>query len=246
MLRISELADSIGVSIPTLRRWEKRGKLKSIRTLGGHRRYPKSFVDKFHRGDPLTQTISETVELDTNKITAEITRKPVIYARVSSHKQKMDGNLDRQIDRIVEHVNLPLETRVYAEYGSGLNPDRRGLARLMRDVEKQKISTIFIEYKDRLTRFGYRFLEKYCQYFGTKIIPISDNAAKSPAEELSEDIMALLICFSGKLYSRRRSGSNYAENSEEDEEDKTIKNYIKKFNEFAWKTAVKSALSSIN
>jgi len=241
MLRISEFAGALGVSAVTLRRWERMGKLKSVRTLGGHRRYPKSHVDKFYRGEALTQTISDTQNSDPNIIAAEITRKPVVYARVSSHKQKIDGNLDRQIDRIIENENLSPDTKIYAEYGSGLNPDRRGLARLMRDVEKQKISTIYVEYKDRLTRFGFKFLEKHCQYFGTKIVPVSDNGTKSPAEELSEDIMTLLICFSGKLYSRRRSGANYSENSDEEQEDRIIKTFVKKFNDNAWKEAVDSA-----
>lgn len=59
MLRISEFAGALGVSAVTLRRWEKKGKLKPVRTLGGHRRYPKSHVDKFYRGEALTQTISD-------------------------------------------------------------------------------------------------------------------------------------------------------------------------------------------
>ncbi len=39
-LSISQASSAVGVSISTLRRWEREGKLKSAyRTLGGHRRY---------------------------------------------------------------------------------------------------------------------------------------------------------------------------------------------------------------
>ena len=36
---IREAAETIGVSIDTLRRWEKAGKIRSYRTGGEHRRY---------------------------------------------------------------------------------------------------------------------------------------------------------------------------------------------------------------
>jgi len=117
------------------------------------------------------------------------------------------------------------------------------LNRLLREVEQQKISDIYIEYKDRLTRFGYRFLERYCQYFGTTIHPISNNDIKNPAEELSEDIMALLVCFSGKLYSKRKSGKNYTENnskkSKVEEENQYVKEKIIFFNNRAWSSAIR-------
>ena len=216
MYTISETAKFLGVSVPTLRRWEKSGKLPALRTVGGHRRYPEKYIDMYLKGNSLknekieeeiieTPSDTTTTQFDITTQT-EIQREPVVYARVSSFKQKKEGNLQRQIDRIIENGQLSKDVKIISEYGSGLNTDRRGLNRLLREVEQYKISEIYIEYKDRLTRFGYRFLERYCHYFGTKIIPISNNDIKSPAEELSEDIMALLICFSGKLGERTGSG----------------------------------------
>jgi excisionase family DNA binding protein len=43
---ISEAADYLGVFRLTLRNWEKQGKVKSLRTLGGHRRYRKEELDR--------------------------------------------------------------------------------------------------------------------------------------------------------------------------------------------------------
>ena len=36
---INEAAKAIGVSVDSLRRWERKGKITSERTIGGHRRY---------------------------------------------------------------------------------------------------------------------------------------------------------------------------------------------------------------
>ncbi len=44
MLRPSEVAKAFGVDVKTVTRWAKAGKLRSIRTLGGHRRYHASHV----------------------------------------------------------------------------------------------------------------------------------------------------------------------------------------------------------
>ena len=39
LITIGELADLKAVSVVTIRRWEKDGKIASVRTEGGHRRY---------------------------------------------------------------------------------------------------------------------------------------------------------------------------------------------------------------
>jgi excisionase family DNA binding protein len=46
LLTPREVADLFGVDPKTVTRWAKAGKLTSIRTLGGHRRYRKSEVDE--------------------------------------------------------------------------------------------------------------------------------------------------------------------------------------------------------
>jgi excisionase family DNA binding protein len=45
LLTPREVADLFGVDPKTVTRWAKAGKLTSIRTLGGHRRFRKSEVD---------------------------------------------------------------------------------------------------------------------------------------------------------------------------------------------------------
>lgn len=49
LLTMSEVAKILNVSQTTLRNWDKQGKLKALKTLGGHRRYPKSQIETlFH------------------------------------------------------------------------------------------------------------------------------------------------------------------------------------------------------
>ena len=43
---ISEAAARIGVSVGTLRRWDRKGILVAARTLGGDRRYTESDISK--------------------------------------------------------------------------------------------------------------------------------------------------------------------------------------------------------
>jgi predicted site-specific integrase-resolvase len=71
---ISRAAKELGVSITTLRRWEKAGKIVPERTANGHRRYDLSqltgIVPRLKRSEKVT----------------------ICYARVSSHDQKQDLN----------------------------------------------------------------------------------------------------------------------------------------------------------
>lgn len=45
LLTPAEVAKRFRVDPKTVARWAKTGKLKSVRTLGGHRRYAKSDID---------------------------------------------------------------------------------------------------------------------------------------------------------------------------------------------------------
>lgn len=133
-------------------------------------------------------------------------RNDVIYARVSTHKQAQRGDLDRQIEKIklyaIEHnvQNLIVKSDV----GSGLNDNRKNLARVLDMVQKDQVNRIFISYKDRLTRFGFNYLKQICEFHGTEIVVVSDETnQKSESEELAEDIIALIHSFSGKLYGLR-------------------------------------------
>lgn len=183
---ISKTADILGVSQKTLRVWDKQNKLIPVLTSGGHRRYKESDINAFIGIDPISN----------NK---EIC---VIYARVSSQKQKISGDLDRQSQRLSEYCakhNLYVE-HIIKDVGSGLNDKRIGFNQLTNLVITGKVNKVIIEHKDRLTRFQFNFIKKIFETFDVDIIVIDDKDEISDAEELTRDMMSLLACFSGKKY----------------------------------------------
>lgn len=131
-------------------------------------------------------------------------RHDVIYARVSSHEQKTKGDLERQVGFLVNSVKDLNKPIILSEVGSGLNDNRKQLLRLIDMVTADKVHRVFVTYKDRLTRFGYHYLERTFASHGTQIIVIKQEEAKQSADdELVNDMMSLIASFSGKLYGRR-------------------------------------------
>ena len=134
----------------------------------------------------------------------EITKHDVIYARVSSNEQKTKGDLDRQAMFLIEHCNDLINPVILKEVGSGLNEKRKKIQELIRMVESNEVNRIFVTYRDRLTRFGFHYLETMFKSHGFEIVVVKDQEKeKSVQEELVEDMMALIASFSGNLYGLR-------------------------------------------
>ena len=187
---ISKTADILGVSQKTLRVWDKQNKLIPVLTSGGHRRYKESDINTFIGIDPISNDNKEIC---------------VIYARVSSQKQKTSGDLDRQSQRLSEYCakhNLYVE-HIIKDVGSGLNDKRIGFNQLTNLVITGKVNKVIIEHKDRLTRFQFNFIKKIFETFDVDIIVIDDKDEISDIEELTRDMMSLLACFSVKYYGKR-------------------------------------------
>ena len=187
---ISKTADILGVSQKTLRIWDKQNKLIPVLTSGGHRRYKESDINAFIGIDSISNDNKEIC---------------VIYARVSSQKQKTSGDLDRQSQRLSEYCakhNLYVE-HIIKDVGSGLNDKRIGFNQLTNLVITGKVNKVIVEHKDRLTRFQFNFIKKIFKTFGVDIIVIDDKDEISDIEELTRDMMSLLACFSVKYYGKR-------------------------------------------
>lgn len=52
LLRLHEAAQLAGVSYPTLKQWIYRGRIKSVKTAGGHHRIPRSEIERLTGADP--------------------------------------------------------------------------------------------------------------------------------------------------------------------------------------------------
>lgn len=82
--------------------------------------------------------------------------------------------------------------------------NRRGLWSMIRDAKRGMFSIICVNYKDRLTRFGFKYIEELLKIFNIEIKIINHFADKSLESELVEDMIAIIHSFSGRLYRTRR------------------------------------------
>ena len=93
---------------------------------------------------------------------------------------------------------------VYSDIASGLNEKRAGLKKVFKKVENGNIEKVLLSDRERLTRFGFSFLQRYFKHFGAEIEVIkSPNKLKSPQEELVQDLITLVADFAGRLYGLR-------------------------------------------
>jgi excisionase family DNA binding protein len=187
LLTMKKACEALGVTTKTIQRWDKEGKIDIVRTVGGRRRIPQSEVERL-----LGKTFMPQ-------------RKVIIYGRVSSHEQKQKGDLERQVEYIKEKIDSSfLVSEIITDVGSGLNDKRKGLLKLMRLAQKEEITDIAIRYKDRLTRFGYGYLEEYFKSHHVTIHVMDENKpTKTVQEELADDLISIITSFSGKLYGLR-------------------------------------------
>jgi excisionase family DNA binding protein len=171
----------LGVHKDTLRRWEKEGKIRAV-WMGRERRFPE---------EEIRRLLGES-----NPDVA------VFYARVSGHGQKAD--LQRQVDVLKKVFGSRFsETVVLTDVGSGLSTDRRGLRKALRMARERKIRAVAVTYPDRLTRFGFEYLEEYFNSFGVEVLVLNREEDRSPQQELVEDLLTIVTSFAGKLYGHR-------------------------------------------
>lgn len=121
----------------------------------------------------------------------------VAYARVSSHEQKPD--LDRQVARIAEWSaeNGVRVDRFVREVGSGMNGKRKGLSALLSDPA---VTTIVVEHRDRLSRFGFDLVEKTLAASGRGVRVIDPKEVET---DLVRDIIEVMSSFAARLYGQR-------------------------------------------
>ncbi len=183
LFRLSQAAHELGLHPITVRRWIKAGRIQVVQ-VGREVRIPRAEIEK----------IVGTLE----------GRLVVLYARVSGHGQKDD--LDTQQKRLrafAQAERKEAEILALSEIGSGLKASRRQLQRLLKLVCEDKVAEVVITSEDRLTRFGQEFLETLFACLGVTLTVLEPGAEKTPEQELTDDLLALIASFSGRLYGMR-------------------------------------------
>ncbi len=184
LYRVSEVARMLNVSTMAVRKWIKSGKLRA-RRVGKLWMIPESELKRF-----LGEKPSEV--------------RAVIYARVSSHKQKKDGNLDRQIERLRSYCSAKgyKVIDVITDVASGLKENRSGLQKLFDIVERRQVDVVVVEFRDRLTRFGFDYLKRYFESHDARV-EVVEETEKGYMEELVEDFVSTVISFAARIYGKR-------------------------------------------
>jgi len=185
LFRPKEACRLLGVSYVTLRRWIKEGKIKAVQTLGGKYRIPESEVKRLLSG------------IETREVRA------IIYARVSSSDQRKD--LKRQIEYLTQYCTAKgyKVVDILSDVASGLKTNRRGLMKLFNYVVNKQVDVVIVTCKDRLTRFGFEYLEYFFRQYGVRIEVVYGEEPKDAYQELVEDLLAIVTSFAGKLYGMR-------------------------------------------
>lgn len=197
LYRVKEFAERINKSTSTLRRWDREGKLPAKRSAGGHRYYDESDVRK-----------ALGIEIPSTK------KKTIVYCRVSSRNQLPD--LTSQVEAMRAFclgggiaVDEWLE-----EIGGGMNFKRNAFLNLFDRIERGEIAKLIVAHKDRLVRFGFDFFLVFAQKHGCEIV-VANQEQLSPQQEMVEDLMAIVHCFSSRLYGLRNYKKKIKEAAEQ-------------------------------
>jgi excisionase family DNA binding protein len=186
LLRPREVCQRLGISYSTLSRWVREGRIRAVRTAGGKYRVPESEVRRIAEGLPISREV-----------------RAVIYARVSSADQRSD--LERQIEYLTQYCSSRgyRVIDILSDVASGLKTDRRGLQKLFDYVVSRQVDVVVVTFRDRLTRFGFEYLEHFFKQYGVRIEVIFGEEPKDSYQELVEDFIEIVTSFAGKLYGMR-------------------------------------------
>ena len=185
-MKVKDVLKLLKVTRPTLCRYVKEGKIRAIK---------------------INRTKLDYNEEDVFKLAGiENRAKGVIYARVSTNKQK--SSLQNQIDTLLQYANSNgvQVDKIYKDVASGLNFDRGEFQSLLSDVIQYKIKTVFITNKDRFSRISFNMWKELFSYFSCEIVVLNDikEINDSEEKEIFEDIISMLHCFAMRMYSKRR------------------------------------------
>jgi len=187
LLKPREFCEVVGISYNTLKQWVREGRVKVYRTATGRWRIPYSEIERILG---LRQGRAEEI-------------RATIYARVSSSDQKSD--LDRQIQYLTQYCASKgyRVVDVLSDVASGLKTDRRGLLKLFNQVVNRQVDVVVVTYRDRLTRFGFEYLEYFFKQYGVSIEVVFGEEPRDTYQELVEDLIEIVTSFAGKLYGLR-------------------------------------------
>ena len=178
-----EVADLFQVSTKTIQKWDNKGILKFERSPTNRRVLPKETLIEYFKSKNMFYEDES------------LSKRDVIYARVSTSKQQKQGDLDRQVDYILSNRADLKNVLILKEVKSIFDSKRKELLKLINMILNDEVNRIFITHKERLVGLGFEYIEAICKHYDVEIITIqseSEQDNKSVKQELTEDIKNLL------------------------------------------------------
>ncbi|MFN3622014.1 MAG: IS607 family transposase, partial [Nitrososphaerales archaeon] len=117
---IKEAKKLLGVTTWTIQQWDRQGKIKCVRTVGGRRRVPESEIKRL--------------------LGLKEERAVVGYARVSSSTQRDDLERQKQLISSYAREKGYGEIQILTDIGSGLNEKRKSFLKLLETVSEKRVS----------------------------------------------------------------------------------------------------------
>ena len=178
-IKLSTWASHHDVTYKTAWRWFKDGKIEGYQ-------------------DKLTNAIFVLAE-DLEEQHKE--DKAILYARVSSrdNEKSLDGQIERMRSFAAAKGYKVVEEII--EIASGLNEDRKGL---WKAINHEEGNVLIVEHKDRLSRFGVRYIEELLSSKNKKLEIINEVVKKDKDEEIMEDFVSIVTSFCSRIYGRKR------------------------------------------
>lgn len=185
-MKSADVLRVLDITRPTLTKYVKNGIIKVTIKPNGQYEYDEESVYAF--------------------LNKDVKRKNCIYARVSTSKQKKD--LENQVEMLKQFSfsQCIQISGVYQDIASGISFEKRKqFFNMLDEIVAGRVQRVIISYKDRLSRVGFDLFKYLFEKYNCEIVVVSEvGSHKLDSEEIFEEIVSLLHCYSMKLYSKRK------------------------------------------
>jgi len=187
---VGEASSITGIEAQTIRKMADNASFICYRTPSQQRRINLQSLQEFIANSISNQKISQ------------VSRKNILHARVSSKKQMAD--LSRQAEFLKRAKPEFSDYELISDVASGINFKRKGLSTILDMCLQRTIGNIVVAHKDRLCRFGFELINELVQKSGGNIIVLNENENKSDEQELSEDLLSIVLIFCFRQMGKRK------------------------------------------
>ncbi len=194
-MKAGKVMNLLQISRSTLKRYREKGILKASRLPSGQYIFDDDSVLLLKNG--------------------RSPRLTLLYGRISTYKQKHDlANQMQELQNFAEKKGYQVDGS-YQDIASGISyKNRKQFLKMLDLIIEGKVERVVITHQDRLSRVGLELFEYLFRKYDTKIEVISDEFnPKTDEQELFEEIISLLHCFSMRDDSHRRKECELIEQS---------------------------------